>query len=610
MRGAGRWLALPAALAASLWVSVATAPVQAVSPGSAATAAGTATVAPPTYAGDYGRAATAELSPVDQVADAAGNWYVVDEGLQCVKVYRAGVRIRSIFTCGVGGKDNTHIRRARGMGFDRVAQALWIADTTNNRVLKVALDGRVLAVADASGAPGGPFLTPADVTVDDGGAAYVVDNRNRVVKLAADGTFVAQWGSTGRGVGQMSAPLSIHHSSVGTSVLYVTDAQNGRLVKWSNTGRWLGTLGSPGTGVGQFSKQPRGVTVDAAGIVYAADVGGNRINRYDRNGAVLPALGTGLPYRRTGPTDLFYGARGLWVNGTTLAVADMWNYRLLLWNLDGTAIGQIGGSLPPVDGHVDPHGVAVDAAGNVYVSDYWHQYIQKFAADGTFLARWGIGRGSEPGTLNFPGGIDVDDRGRYLYIANREERAVDRWRLSDGAFDRRFEMPVSAAGPGWPRDVAVNETSGLLYAADDKGRQVVVFDVATGAVVRTIATYGSAGTSMGVPNSVAVDESGNLYVADATARMIHTYTAAGAWVRDRTLTMMPQGVTVRAGVLYVLGYQVRAYSLTGGLLYQFGSAGTADSRLHGPYVGIEVGPDKAVYVGDSGVGRVKVFRHH
>ena len=561
------------------------------------------------YVRDIGVKATAEVSPVDQVRDALGRWYLLDEALQCIQVYEGGRLVRSLFTCGTGGNDATHIRRARGLGLDRSAQVLWVADTTNHRVLKVALDGRVLATSTAAGAPGGRFSSPVDVTVDDRGAAYVVDGRNRVVKLSPAGTYLAQWGSTGAGVGQMSAPLAVDFSAVGQPTLYVTDAQNARVVRWSTAGAWRGSLGGPGTGPGRFSKQPRGLAVDRLGVLHVADVGGNRVNRFDAAGRVLAPLGSGLPYHRTGPTDLFYGARGLWVDGGTLAVADMWNYRTLLWTLQGAPVGVLGGPPPPPGGTIDPHGVARDAAGNVYVSDYWHQHIQKFAPDGRFLARWGVGRGSDPGTLNLPGGIDVDDRGRFLYIANREQRSVDRWRLSDGAFDARFVMPQGRAGAGWPRDVAVDEQAGLVYAPDDKGAQVVVFDARTGAAVRTVVGSGTSGTPLGVLTSVAVDEHGRLYVGDSRQQSVHVYERDGRWVTDLPVLGDVRGITVQDGVLYVLRDNVSAFSTADGrYLYRFGGSGSEDQRLHAPYVGIDVAADGTLLVADSDAGRVKLYR--
>jgi sugar lactone lactonase YvrE len=562
------------------------------------------------YHHDLGRFATAEISPVDVVQDSEGNWVVMDEGLECIRVYAPDRQtiVKTFFTCGVEGNDDTHIRRARGIGIDLRTDAVWVADTPNHRLLKVNKWGTVVASTILSTAPGGKLFNPIDVTVDDVGNAYVIDQKNRIIKVSPTGGFVKQWGTTGGGAGQMRAPLSIAYSGVGSPTLYVTDARNYRVVKFGPYGFYKGSLGSQGTGDGQFTKDARGVAVDASGRVYAADIGGNRIVRWAANGTALSSLGSGLPHHRSGPTDLFYGARGLWVAGDTLAVSDMWGYRVLLWTLEGVSTGQIGGEPPPLDGHLEPHGVALDDGGNVYVSDYWHQYIQVFKRDGTFVARWGIGRGSLPGTLNLPGGIEVDNPRGFLYIANREQNVIDRWRLSDGRFSARFFVPGGSATPkGFPHDVAVDESTGTVYSADDKNNKVDVFS-SSGLIVGTISTHGDAGTPLGVPYSLALDDARNLYVADWTNKSVHVYDPAGTWLRTVDTVSRPIGLDIQNGTVYVLtAFGVREYTTAGTFLRRWSSAGTADSQLNNPYVGIAVDESGNAYIGDSSNHRVKVF---
>lgn len=255
---------------------------------------------------------------------------------------------------------------------------------------------------------------------------------------------------------------------------------------------------------------------------------------------------------------------------------------------------------------MEPHGIALDDDGNVYNSDYWHQYIEVNRRDGTFVARWGVGRGSDPGTLNFPGGIEVDDTRGYLYIANREEHLIERWRLSDGVSFGRFFVPGGPAGvKGWPRDVAVNEQTGDFYIADEKNQQVDVM-AANGSLLQTITTYGSSDKRLGIVQSVAVNESGELYVADLTNKMIHVYNPSGAWTRSFGIDR-PNGVEVRNGVVYVLSWRVSEYTTAGTLIQRWGSTGTGDNQLNQPYVGIAVDETGKIYIGDSKNHRVKVF---
>jgi tripartite motif-containing protein 71 len=564
----------------------------------------------PTYSHDIGVFTTAEISPLDVASDSAGNWYVLDGGLTCVRVYgpdRTTV-IKTFFTCGVEGADATHIRRARGLAIDLRTDDLWIADSPNKRLIKVDRQGSLLVSTTVSASPKGPLVDPRDVTVDGAGNAYVTDNGSRIVKLSPTGQYMSEWGARGSGPGQMNGATSIDFSAVGGNALYTTDARNYRVAKFGLDGQWLGSLGSQGRGNGQFTKDSRGVTVDDNGTVYAADTGGNRIVRWSASGSPLPSFGNGLPYYRSGPLDLFYGGRGLHAVGNMLASSDAWNYRVLLWSLSGSSVGQIGGTPPPPNGHLAPHGVELDADGNVYVSDYWHHWIQKFSPDGQLLARWGIGRGQDPGTLSFAAGIEVDNvRGR-LYIANREGTAVDAWSLADGSFVRRFSVPGPVTPKGFPRDVAVDESTGTVYVADERNVQVTIKSP-DGATLGAINRYGAGNSQpIGKPFSVAVDGQGNLYVADYAKTLVHVYDSAGGWLRSFSPQDKPRGLDVRDNTLYVLAARrVSKFTTTGALISRWGTSGTGDGNINNPYVGIAIDAAGRYYIGDSDNHRVKVF---
>jgi tripartite motif-containing protein 71 len=566
--------------------------------------------ATPTYSRDIGRYATAEISPLDVGRDSAGDWYVLDGGSACVQVYAPDgtTVIKTFFTCGVGGDDANHIGRARGFGLDLRTDDLWVADGPNKRVVKLNNQGVLQFSTTVPASPNGPLVDPRDVTVDSSGNAYITDDGWRIVKLSPTGQYLGQWGARGSGPGQMAGVTAIDFSAVGGDAVYASDAGNFRIAKFGLDGQWLGAFGSEGTGNGQFTRDARGVTVDQDGTIYAADVGGNRIVRWSASGTALSSLGAGLPYYQNGQGQLFYGARGIEAAGDVLAVSDTWNYRVQLWSLAGSFMGQLGGTPPPPDGHNGPHGVALDSAGNVYVSDYWHQWIEKFAPDGRFQARWGIGRGVAPGTLAFAGGIEVDNvRGR-LYIANREGNVVDAWSLSDGTFVQRYPITGPLAKKGFPRDVAVNQSTGTIYVADEKNRQVDIL-APGGSTLGVINKYGSgSGQSIGQPFAVCVDGQGDVYVGDYAKRLIDVYDSAGTWLRTFTPRDKPRGLDFENNTLYVLGgRKVATYTPTGALVSRWGTVGTGNNDLDDPYVGIAVDSAGNIYIGDSDSGRVKVF---
>ena len=56
-----------------------------------------------------------------------------------------------------------------------------------------------------------------------------------------------------------------------------------------------------------------------------------------------------------------------------------------------------------------PGGVAVDSAGNIFVSDTGNNRIKKFTGQGVALTQWG-GTGNQPGSFNYPQGLAIDAR--------------------------------------------------------------------------------------------------------------------------------------------------------------------------------------------------------
>lgn len=587
----------------------------------------------PVWDHDLGTTATSNLTPTGVVRDSNGNWYVDDAGEFVIKEFdpTGSTLLATIFTVGVKGDDPTHIAQSRGLGIDPNTNELWVCDTVNNRILKMSTDFQTMEVNTvvADNTQGPPLSGPVGIAVDPAtGNAYIADTDNRVIEISPTGQFIRQWGSltVGNGPGKFNTPAAITYSGVGGPALYVNDAGNFRVQKFTLTGQFLASFGSEGLANGQFTKDARGVAVDNSGIIYASDIGGNRILRWAPTGAALPSLGAGLPYYQNSNTSFFYGARGLWISNGTLAISDLFNYRILFWDLNGNYVNQIQGSLPPPAGHNLPHGIALDAAGNIYVSDYWNQWIQKFSPTGTLLARWGLGRGSDPGTLNFPGGIRVAPNGKYLYISNRESNVIDRWNLSNGQFNARYQLPGGKQPKAWPRDVAIDPTSSFFAVPDEKNNQVDVVSATLGSngtdnILQIITNYGpGAGQPMGSAQSVAYDSQSNLYVADGTPVLgqyyVHVYSTfegVATWIQDIAVADEPGGITVAGNFLYVLSSadsNVGVYTTSGGPpILRWGSLGnTANNQFNNPYVGIAVDPAGNVYIADTFNHRVKVFR--
>jgi uncharacterized protein (TIGR03437 family) len=226
----------------------------------------------------------------------------------------------------------------------------------------------------------------------------------------------------------------------------------------------------------------------------------------------------------------------------------------------------------------DAQGVAVDAAGNVYIADADNHRVRKVRPDGIIetVAGAGVpgfsGDGGEAARalLNAPYGVAVDASGN-LYIADLGNRRV-RKVMPDGRIETVAGNgqsgsggdggPAAAAQLSAPRNVAV-DSAGALYIADFDGQRVR--KVAAG-IISTVAGNGvrgaggdggpAASASLAYPAGIAVDPVGALYIADSgnhrirvvSGGVIATLLTAAAGTALRT----PTGVAAGAGgVLYI-----------------------------------------------------------
>ena len=129
--------------------------------------------------------------------------------------------------------------------------------------------------------------------MDGSGEAYVADTgNNRIVKLSPTGRRCTDWGSRGTGDGRFRSPTGVAVDAAGT--VYVLDSENNRVQAFDGNGRLLAKWGLRGAGLGEFS-QPTAVAVDCNGVVYVADTNNNRVERFDMPtpaGGELPGAGS------------------------------------------------------------------------------------------------------------------------------------------------------------------------------------------------------------------------------------------------------------------------------------------------------------------------------
>ncbi|PSJ71538.1 hypothetical protein C7N43_38820, partial [Sphingobacteriales bacterium UPWRP_1] len=362
---------------------------------------------------------------------------------------------------------------------------VYVSDQVNHRIRKITPAGVVTTLA-GSGVQGyadgtgtaAQFGNPAGMAVDAAGNVYVGDldnNRIRKITPAGEVTTFAGSGTFGfaDGTGTAAQFSAIWGLAVDASDnLYVADFNNNRIRKITPAGvvttlAGSGTFGSAdGTGTAAQFGGPRGVAVDAAGNVYVADYNNHRIRKITPAGVVTTLAGSGTfgSADGTGTAAQFGGPRGVAVDAAgNVYVADYNNHRIrkitpagVVTTLAGSGTFGFANGTGTAAQFWQPAGVAVDASGNVYVGDSQNFRIRKITPAGvvtTFAGSGVLGFADGTGTaaqFNFPSGVDLDAAGN-LYVAD-----ASNWRI------RKITPVPYTISPALPSGMSFNQTTGVI----------------------------------------------------------------------------------------------------------------------------------------------------
>ena len=254
------------------------------------------------------------------------------------------------------------------------------------------------------------------------------------------------------------------------------------------------------------------------------------------------------------------------------------------------------GTLGSADGQfTSARGIAVDPSGNVYVADASgdsNGQIQKFDANGNFIARLGQNNGTAQGFLSAHR-ITTDSSGNVYATDGAVESAsnVVKKFNSSGVFQFAFGATVSSGGVFQLAAGIAVDSSGNIYVADALASVVRKFS-STGTSLGTIGSSGSGDGQFSGPVGIAIDSGNNLYVADSGNNRIQKFNSAGTFV-TKWGTMgtgngefnAPQGVAVdTVGTVYVAdtgNNRAQLFSNTGTFIEAVGSAGSGDGQFAG-----------------------------
>ena len=306
--------------------------------------------------------------------------------------------------------------------------------------------------------------------------------------------------------------------------------QSGTITTVAGNGS-AGFFGDGGQATSASLSYPNGVAADGFGNLFIADFGNNRIRKVSAGGVITTVAGNG-------PSG-FSGDGGLATSATLN----------------------------------NPQGVAVDAAGNIYIADTYNHRVRKVSTSGIITTFAGYGTGGFFGdggqataaTLLVPGGVAVDASGN-LFIADTGNNRIRKVSASgivttvagSGAVNSTTCVNQGTCTGGFsgdgglatsavlfePNGVAV-DTSGNLFITDTYNNRIRKVSSASG-VITTVAGNGPAcasdstctgsfagdggqatAASLNEPYSVAVDASGNVFIADTFNGRVREVTAGG-----------------------------------------------------------------------------------
>jgi sugar lactone lactonase YvrE len=348
-----------------------------------------------------------------------------------------------------------------------------------------------------SGSGDGQFHAPYGIATDPGGDVYVTDfgngmgNNDRVEKFSPNGTYITQWGGLGAGDTQFHDPWGIATDSTGH--VFVADTANDCIKEFSLAGVFIAKFGKGGTGDGEFSG-PWGLALNSAGDLYATDYDfGETVNRVQRFKTSIGGYVFDEKWGVTGteagefrqPGDIAVDPAG------NVYVSERVNHRVQKFDSDGFPVTQWGGMGSGNGQFAFPEGIATDSAGNVYVADRGNNRIQKFTSDGAFLAKWG-GTGAGDGQFLQPNDVAVDAVGN-VYVADTGNDRIQKFSETGGSSGSGSAGGASGGGGGAGKGAPIVDVSNELQIKNTTvlskdGRLKFVLDLPAPGIVEATAT--------------------------------------------------------------------------------------------------------------------------
>jgi streptogramin lyase len=624
----------------------------------------TTIVGRPTYLGDLGSATNAGLNlPYGVAKDATGNVYIATAGDNRVRKINSSGVISTFAGNGVtgyagdGGPATSASFNFRngvpGIAVDNIGN-VYIADYYNYRIRKITkATGVITTIAGGSSSTAG---YPCAVAVDNTNNVYFLDNFHGIVREITNqstGATSVIIPSTAGLTGAQGIAFDANNN------LYIADVNNHVIRKYAGGTLtvFAGTLGSSSTSLpangtvatSALLNKPTGISTDANGNVYIADIGLNAVFKVDNSTNKITKLagtgtggfsgdgGTATSAALNGPNALFVDA------SNNVFITDSKNDRIR--EITGTTINTYAGdgtdgfsfTTNQLKAQLRPQAVTIDPEKGMYIGDgyaydvriadpYGNAYAYVGAGDPDSVNAVGKGYSGDGGLAgvaavhtNAPFGVAANPTDHAVYFADVFNNVIRKVDFSSSVISTYIS---TSAGLNQPYGVTL-DASGNLYIADAGNNEIR--KVAAGTQnVTTIAGTGTAGNTgdgsaatsatLNFPTDVAVDPSGNIFILDkknlSIRKVDHSTSKISTFFTYKSHVLTGVAVDVSGNVYVSDSTSASILKITASGLNRYtvagtGTAGYADNtaplkgQLNNPR-GLTVDASGYIYVADLG----------